>query len=101
MENCLVCGAYEAVALQKPLVTSDTSALRSYFSAGTVFTRHEPQAIARAVREALAARTTLTLEMKELQPQLRARWDREYAALVATIESLQYAARHAPAENKA
>src|SRR5205807_6653113 len=26
-ENCLVCGAYEAVALEKPLVTSDTRAL--------------------------------------------------------------------------
>jgi glycosyltransferase involved in cell wall biosynthesis len=30
-EDCLVCGAYEAVALGKPLVLSDTRALRNHF----------------------------------------------------------------------
>jgi glycosyltransferase involved in cell wall biosynthesis len=49
IEDCLVCGAYEAVALGKPLVTSDTAALREYFRMGTVYTRHDPQSLAAAI----------------------------------------------------
>ena len=49
-ENCLVCGAYEAMAASKPLVTSDTCALRQYFRDGAIFTQHDYQSIASAVR---------------------------------------------------
>lgn len=37
-EDCLNCGAYEAVSLLKPGILSDTSALRQYFSSGFLFT---------------------------------------------------------------
>ena len=33
LEDCLLCGAYEALAARKPLVVSNTSALASYFGA--------------------------------------------------------------------
>lgn len=35
-ENCLNCGGYEAVSLEKPGILSDTDALRNYFSKGFV-----------------------------------------------------------------
>jgi glycosyltransferase involved in cell wall biosynthesis len=38
MDDCLVCGAYEGLALGKPLILSDTAALREYFDAGAVYT---------------------------------------------------------------
>lgn len=42
-ENCLVCGAYEAMVLEKPRAVSTTLALRNCFSAGTDFVDHKPE----------------------------------------------------------
>jgi hypothetical protein len=74
MDNCLVCGGYEAVALHKPLVTSDTRALRRYFRKGTVYTRHDPQSLAEAIARAVAGRDRLAAEMKDLKRELRDYW---------------------------
>lgn len=48
-DDCLVCGAYEALAQGQPLVLSDTSALRDYFGQGATYTTHQPAAIAAAI----------------------------------------------------
>ena len=37
-ENCLVCGAYEGVAVEKPMVLSKTHALVDYFNKGCIYT---------------------------------------------------------------
>jgi glycosyltransferase involved in cell wall biosynthesis len=63
-ENCLVCGAYEAMMLEKPLVTSRTLALQRYFTGGTVFVDHRPPDIARGVRLAYEARSELRQRIK-------------------------------------
>jgi glycosyltransferase involved in cell wall biosynthesis len=63
-ENCLVCGAYEAMTAEKPLVTSDTRALRSYFTHGAVYTTHEPERIADAIRSAYENRVGLEEEIR-------------------------------------
>jgi glycosyltransferase involved in cell wall biosynthesis len=63
-DNCLLCGAYEAMTLEVPLVTSNTPALRNFFKAGTVFVKHSAEAIAEGVRLAIARRN-------ELRPQIR------------------------------
>jgi glycosyltransferase involved in cell wall biosynthesis len=36
-EDCLVCGAYEAVAVGKPMILSDTTALKAFFYDGSVY----------------------------------------------------------------
>jgi glycosyltransferase involved in cell wall biosynthesis len=59
LEDCLVCGAYEALAAKKPLITSGSAALRSYFGDAAVFTGHEPQQIAASVERAFAQREEL------------------------------------------
>jgi glycosyltransferase involved in cell wall biosynthesis len=50
-EDCLVCGAYEALALGRPLVVSDSRALRELLKDGAAFAANEPAAIARAIVE--------------------------------------------------
>jgi glycosyltransferase involved in cell wall biosynthesis len=75
MEDCLVCGAYEAVALGKPLVTSDTAALRQVFDRGTVFTRHTRAAMASAISMALARAAELSAEMTILRQALHDSWN--------------------------
>ncbi|MGH9161837.1 MAG: glycosyltransferase [Vicinamibacteraceae bacterium] len=84
-ENCLVCGAYEAVALRKPLVTSDTSALRGYFRRGTIFTRHDPRSVADAIITALNRRAELGAEMGLLRQELVADWESRRAELLAHL----------------
>jgi glycosyltransferase involved in cell wall biosynthesis len=71
-EGCLLCGAYEAVALEKPLIISDTRALRSYFSRGCVYVAPSPAAIAAGIREALGRRRSLEQEVRELKVALGA-----------------------------
>jgi len=48
-ENCLVCGAYEGVAAEKPLILSDKVMLRSYFDKGSVYTQNLSKEIAGAI----------------------------------------------------
>lgn len=64
-ENCLVCGAYEAMSAEKPLVTSNTHSLRSYFTKGTVFADHDINNIVSAVKFAYENRTVLAKEIND------------------------------------
>jgi glycosyltransferase involved in cell wall biosynthesis len=81
IDDCLVCGAYEAVALCKPLVTSDTAALREYFSRGTVYTRHDRRSLAAAITDALDNAERLAAEMRDLRVALERNWTRQRDAL--------------------
>ena len=90
MENCLVCGAYEAVALGKPLVTSDTAALRRHFRRGTIYTSHDPESLATAIQTALQQGRTLAAEMETLRRELESEWVDQFAALVATAAALPH-----------
>lgn len=58
-DNCLVCGAYEALSAGKPLVLSKKKALMNYFTGGTVFTENKAEGIAEAVRQAYAGKEKL------------------------------------------
>jgi glycosyltransferase involved in cell wall biosynthesis len=73
-ENCLVCGAYEAIAAKTPLILSDTRALRSYFHKGVIFTLNDADSIARAVKEALRKEQELRNKIEELQDELALSW---------------------------
>ena len=86
MDDCLVCGAYEAVALAKPLVTSDTPALRQYFRNGTVYSAHDPVSLAAAITRALGMRRQLAGEMAALRRDLRAEWTTRRDALCALLK---------------
>jgi glycosyltransferase involved in cell wall biosynthesis len=94
IDDCLVCGAYEAVALQKPLVTSDTRALRAYFRRGAVYTRHDSESIAAAIRAAIEARVELSRESGLLRGELETEWEPQRAAVVDAIRSLGSARRN-------
>jgi glycosyltransferase involved in cell wall biosynthesis len=49
-DDCLVCGAYEALAARKPIVLSNKQRLIEYFTGGTVFTENSANEIAEAVK---------------------------------------------------
>ncbi|MCW8934264.1 MAG: glycosyltransferase [Gammaproteobacteria bacterium] len=49
-EDCLVCGAYEAIAAGKPLILSETKALREYFTNSAIYTKNYSEDIAEAIK---------------------------------------------------
>lgn len=96
-EDCLVCGAYESVAAGKPMVLSDTRALRQYFSKGAVYTENHAEAIASAIDRAVEDRARLRAEVAELECELLESWARQRDELEA--ELIQRASRPAEASN--
>jgi glycosyltransferase involved in cell wall biosynthesis len=96
MDDCLVCGGYEAVAVEKPLVTSDTAALRTLFSRGTVFATHDPLALAAAIVRASEERERLAGEMRTLKQELAVSWAHQCAALVRRIGAISGALQLEP-----
>ena len=65
LEDCLLCGAYEALAAGKPLVLSRTRALSAYFGAAAVLTENAPEAIAVHVEQAYTQRGELTRKIAD------------------------------------
>jgi len=59
MEDCLVCGAYEALAAGKPLLISNTRALADYFGGVAFLTENTPEAIIENVERAHSQRHDL------------------------------------------
>lgn len=84
-DNCLVCGAYEAMALDKPLVTSKTSALQKYFTSGTIFVDHDPESIANGVRLAYNLKDELKRQIYEWKTQIVAENSRKIESIRATL----------------
>lgn len=51
-DYCMLCGCYEAVAAEKPLITSDKQVLRDYFS-NAVFVNNNSEDIANAIKKVI------------------------------------------------
>lgn len=79
--DCLVCGAYEALAAGKPMVLSDNPATRDIFEFVAVLTENVPDQIILAIRSALAESEALGANAQQLQVTYSQRWQKEAAAV--------------------
>jgi glycosyltransferase involved in cell wall biosynthesis len=84
-QDCLVCGAYEAMAVRKPAVLSRTRSLTELFTHGTVFTSHEPRGIVAAVCDAYDRRQALSAQIDEWVDRHEADLRKRATALRATV----------------
>jgi glycosyltransferase involved in cell wall biosynthesis len=87
-ENCLVCGAYESVAANKPMVLSDTEALRRYFSRGAVYVDNSVNGIAEGINGLSKELPRLRLDLAELEQTLSRDWDTIRHAFLSRIEAM-------------
>lgn len=87
-ENCLNCGAYEGVALEKPLILSDTQVIRAYFNTGVVYSQAHKQAIVSAIRALLADLVGKQQQVSTLKVKLGADWALSHKDLEAILVSL-------------
>lgn len=74
-ENCLVCGAYESIAVEKPMILSNTKALKEYFNAGAVYTDNTDDNLKKAIYEVLERKGKLIAQLKEFKILKKAEWD--------------------------
>jgi glycosyltransferase involved in cell wall biosynthesis len=85
LDDCLVCGAYEAVAVGRPMLLSDTRALKDYFRMGALYSAADPGAIATAVRQLRAEYPQLCAQIGSLRSLLQTEWAAQAAAVVAQL----------------
>jgi glycosyltransferase involved in cell wall biosynthesis len=78
--------AFEAVGLGRPLVLSDLSGLRERFGRAALFAPNRPDAMADAVREALAERAELGARSRALAADLRRQHHGALARLRAALD---------------
>jgi len=86
INSCLVCGAYESVSVNKPLITSDTSALRNYFYKGVLFADNTAEKIAEKIQFALNNRDQLINDIKILKKEMERNWEEQKNNVLKTIE---------------
>ncbi len=80
-EDCLMCACYEAVATEKPMIISDSEALRDYFKRGAIYTQHTPGDIATSILNMFDHYRAYKQAMQEFKPQLVKEWERTAAPL--------------------
>jgi len=71
-ENDLSCGAYEALAVAKPVVASNVPEMRRFFTDGFIYVTNTPQAIAEGIQRMLDEQAALTTEVTAMRSKLAA-----------------------------
>jgi glycosyltransferase involved in cell wall biosynthesis len=80
-DNTLLMGAYEAVALGTPLITSDWPVLRDYFSRGAIHIANTVEGLCGGVRRAQHEHAALARDIVILREQLQNEWTHRFAEL--------------------
>jgi len=84
-EDCLVCGAYEAVALKRPMILSKTRVIMNYFSTGCLYAEPSVIDIQRAILEFVENKEKLSTEVIDLEEKLKKEWEDDFAKLLKVI----------------
>lgn len=87
-QHTLLCGAYEAISLGKPLILSDTACLRDYFTGGPVFTPSKAADIAAAIRTVARDKIAIGSKIVGLRAALQRGWECSFKKLQETLASL-------------
>jgi glycosyltransferase involved in cell wall biosynthesis len=74
-DRTMLAGAYEAVALEKPLITSDWLPLKRYFHRGTIHVDNSAQEIIGAVQAVRQKKDELEEEMRLLREEKTREWE--------------------------
>jgi glycosyltransferase involved in cell wall biosynthesis len=92
-DHTLTCGAYEAVTLGKPMVLSDTRAIRDYFVKGAEYCKTDAGSISQALLKAIENRDRLQAESIELKTELETSWQLEFQKLMDIVSTLEVRSR--------
>ncbi|MCG7199470.1 hypothetical protein MD273_07015 [Marinobacter pelagius] len=68
--DCMVCGAYESIAAEKPIILTDTPAQREYFTKGALFCDPTTESIAQEIENMQQNISRLKCEASELKSDI-------------------------------
>jgi glycosyltransferase involved in cell wall biosynthesis len=88
-QDCLVCGAYEAIAAGTPLILSDNRASKNYFDKGVVHIANRAEDLAVAIKDCVVASEVLRSELAKLRGDLDAKWRAQFDILRSRLSNLQ------------
>jgi len=75
-ENCLVCGAYEAISVEVPLLLSNTDSLKATFDHGAVFCENTKEGIKQGLQQAITNLEDLNNEILTMKSLHNERWNK-------------------------
>ncbi len=84
IDYCLLCGCYEAVAAEKPLITSDTQVLKSLFNQA-VFVKPNAHSISNGIKRVVKDLDEYKSKIIELKRELKREWAKKYHDLNSFI----------------
>ncbi len=87
MPNCLVCGAYEAVAVEKPSILSANDASHSLFYDTALFTDNSVESLLLVFKEAIDRHATLMAGMPIARKRIEALWERSANELMSQLRA--------------
>lgn len=88
LEWCLICGGYEAMALSKPFITSNTVALQEFYEDAAVYSDHSPRSIADAIEKALGRVEVYTSRISVLRERKQFEWEADFTRLTSLLACL-------------
>ncbi len=91
-QDCLVCGAYEAIAVEKPLILSNTEVTTFYFNKGCIYVNpNESKSIAYGIDLAIKNYGVLKKDILDLKQQLNRKWNDQILSLKQLLSQDQTA----------
>lgn len=87
-DHTLLCSAYEAASINKPIILSKKPELIDYFYKGAVYTENNASHIATAIKEAILKINSLKDQIKELKHELDNKWNIRFSELKSIINNL-------------
>jgi hypothetical protein len=81
LKDCLVCGAYEGIAVGKPLILSDTAATKNLFARGCVYVTPTVESIRAGILKSIVDYDDNRKEVVTLKSDLENRWSLDMDAL--------------------
>jgi glycosyltransferase involved in cell wall biosynthesis len=84
----MTCGAYEGVSIGKPMILSNTSVIKDYFTKGVIYCEPEKQSILNSVRELIQNHDKMQKEILELNAEITEKWNKRILSVKNVINNL-------------
>ncbi|MBA2882999.1 hypothetical protein HNR65_003356 [Desulfosalsimonas propionicica] len=86
-DYCMLCGCYESVAAEKPLITSDKSVLKTYFSEA-LFADNSAEDIRRKIQKTANDVNKYTKNTIQMKREIERNWGKMYQSFEASLRDI-------------
>lgn len=91
-EYTLTCGAYEAVALEKPMILGNTKTIKEYFSKGAAYADPTPESLAACIKNVCENLTDYRQQVSDLKGELERGWIGQFQSICQKLDIKSHSA---------